>query len=265
MQRIVLLGASNLSLGFESVVSLCQLQLEKKPRHIYFAMGHGRSYGNWSRLFSRKLPGILQCGLWDALNELKEVEENLRTVALLTDIGNDLLYGATPRELSTWVRRCVEQLQEQHTKIVLALPPIRSIESISAWRFVFFRTLFFPKATKNLSQLLNEVTELNSLLEDLAKTHSLILKEPHNDWYGFDPIHIRRRLRTTAWHNLLNPLLPDSRQSDSKTIPMTISSRLKKTIRPEYATYRQHFGKADREVRVTQPCYEYENLKISVF
>ena len=110
MQRIVLLGASNLTQGFETIVSLCGAHQGRDPVHIYTAMGHGRSYGNWSRYFLRKLPGILQCGLWDALNESPAKDENQQTVALLTDIGNDLLFGMSPEELVAWVRDCVEKL-----------------------------------------------------------------------------------------------------------------------------------------------------------
>ena len=38
------------------------------PLEFVSACGHGRSYGIESKLFGRRLIGITQCGMWDALD-----------------------------------------------------------------------------------------------------------------------------------------------------------------------------------------------------
>ena len=71
-----------------------------QPLDILAALGHGRGYGLESRVLGRRLPPILECGLWEALDRRPPCE----TAALLTDIGNDLVLGAEPEQLIEWVR-----------------------------------------------------------------------------------------------------------------------------------------------------------------
>ncbi|MCZ6542107.1 MAG: hypothetical protein O6768_00410, partial [Planctomycetota bacterium] len=88
--RVVLLGASNLTRGISRAVGIAQAILGT-PLEVLIAMGHGRSYGQRSRVLGRSLPGIVDCGLWDALLH----GSGRPTYALLTDIGNDVMYGAS--------------------------------------------------------------------------------------------------------------------------------------------------------------------------
>jgi hypothetical protein len=37
----------------------------------------------------------------------------------------------------------------------------------------------------------------------LALEHGARLVEPSPSWYGFDPIHVRRRMRSKAWSQIL--------------------------------------------------------------
>ncbi|RPI77043.1 MAG: hypothetical protein EHM45_10680 [Desulfobacteraceae bacterium] len=55
---MVLLGASNLTLGFPWVVKLAQ-ELNGDSIEIWAALGYDRSYGRQSRVLGRVLPGIL--------------------------------------------------------------------------------------------------------------------------------------------------------------------------------------------------------------
>ena len=87
-RRVVLLGASNLTKGIGTVVETA-CRTWGQPLEVHAALGHGRSYGRTTSLLGRQLPGILECGLWPALERTPGVP----TAALVTDIGNDLLYG----------------------------------------------------------------------------------------------------------------------------------------------------------------------------
>src|SRR5947207_14876376 len=88
VSRVVALGASNLTRGLRIVVSTAR-QTWGPDIEIFGALGHGRSYGADSRVFVRRLPGILQSGLWRDLAARPPVP----TRALVTDVGNDILYG----------------------------------------------------------------------------------------------------------------------------------------------------------------------------
>ena len=56
--RIVALGASNLTRGFQTLVSTARGAWGPYVE-VLAALGHGRSYGAPSRLVFRTLPGIL--------------------------------------------------------------------------------------------------------------------------------------------------------------------------------------------------------------
>ncbi len=84
---VVLLGASNLTRGISTVVGMAR-GIVGEPSEFLIAMGHGRSYGQRSSVLGRSLPGITQCGLWEALRHARGP-----TSALITDIGNDVIYG----------------------------------------------------------------------------------------------------------------------------------------------------------------------------
>ena len=99
-RRVILLGASNLTRSFPTVVATVR-QTWPAPVEIMAAMGHGRSYGQDSSVLGKKISGIFPCALWQDLQN----RPSLPTAALVTDIGNDMLYGVSPDQMLDWVER----------------------------------------------------------------------------------------------------------------------------------------------------------------
>ena len=106
--RVVLLGASNLTRSFPQVVATARA-LAGEPIEVVAALGHGRSFGLRSRVLARSLPGIVGCGLWAALDG---APARARTLALVTDVGNDIVYGVGVETIREWVETCVSRLEE---------------------------------------------------------------------------------------------------------------------------------------------------------
>ena len=46
--------------------------------------------------------------------------------------------------------------------------------------------------------------EVDAGLRELAKRQGCQVVSPRGEWYGFDPIHVRRRHRATAWSEMLS-------------------------------------------------------------
>jgi hypothetical protein len=202
-RRVVLVGASNLTRGMATAIQTAQAIWEQ-PLEIMVAAGLGRSYGLTSRILGRSLPSILSCGLWENL----QAGRALPTTALLTDIGNDLLYGASVKQLVTWVETCIERLRKCCQEIVLARLPMDSIGCLNPWKFAFMRRLLFPGSRITLNQIQERAMEVDQQLLSLSRNHELHTVQPQSSWYGMDPIHVRARYLGVAWPELLGRWVP---------------------------------------------------------
>ncbi len=104
-QRVVILGASNVLRSISTVLATAE-RLRGQPLDFLAAAGHGRSYGLTSRVLGRSLPAIRACALWETIFRRPQVP----TVSLVTDVGNDLLYGASVETIASWVEECLTKL-----------------------------------------------------------------------------------------------------------------------------------------------------------
>ena len=196
--RVVLLGASNLTRGFAHVLRAASFHLSQ-PLQVYTAQGHGRSYGQASFMAFRALPGILTSRIWTALSSAPSPP----THALVTDIGNDLLYGIDPATVARWVGTCIDRLREYDARIVLTGLPLGSLRRTSAWNLALHKRLAFPFCRLSAVQLLEHATALDAALSELAASRDICWVEPSIEWYGFDPIHIRWSAQKLAWQTIL--------------------------------------------------------------
>ena len=210
--RAVLIGASNLTRGMATSLKTVQT-IWQQPTEILVAAGLGRSYGLTSRILGRSLPSILTCGLWERL----EQGRSLPTAALLTDVGNDLLYGASVKQLVSWVETCLERLQPFCETVVLARLPLASLDRLGDFKYAMMRRLLFPGSQLTRKETVERAAEVDLQLADLAKKCGILTVQPSIDWYGFDPIHIRRACYETAWSCLLKGWAPKKEFLGAKT------------------------------------------------
>jgi hypothetical protein len=210
VQRVVLLGASNLTRGISTVVRLAQLAFEG-PLEVLAALGAGRSYGMASRVLVRELPGIDDCALWEALDR----GPRRPTSALVTDIGNDIFYGASADQIVGWVERALDRLSAHDARIVMTLLPAGNAEQISAWRFRLMRRIMFRSCTLELDEVHATILEINKRLQAISRERSIQIVAQRAEWYGFDPIHIRFDRWPRAWSEILSTWRRDSKKNFS--------------------------------------------------
>jgi hypothetical protein len=224
--RLVFLGASNVARDFPTVVTTARELLAPAvgagPVQIFSAVGHGRSYGTWSRVFLvRDLPGITRCGLWTDLEEQVQEEQVQRDgsanrdadpplYALLTDIGNDLAYGVDAGTLAGWVETCLERLAALGACTVMTLLPLDRLRRLPPWQLQLLRLVFFPTHRISYDRTRRSLEELQDRLRDLAGRFRVPVLEPDADWFGVDPLHFRRGRRRRAWRAVLGQWRPES-------------------------------------------------------
>ena len=194
---VVLLGASNLARGFAAAVAVSG---RVRPHRLLIAGGRGRAYSRASALFVRGLPSISDCGLWRQLDRLAKEGYDLH--ALVTDLGNDLVYGASVNETMQAVARVVSHLRQVDAHVVVTPPPVSSLERFPIVWLDTVRRSFFPGSTLSASVILERVYGLDEALRGLANELDLTLVEQDPGWYGLDPIHHRHSRQFAAFSTM---------------------------------------------------------------
>lgn len=250
--RYILLGASNLTIGFPLLVENLR---SAGDCDIFAAGGFGRSYGSRSRFLFRALPGIIECGLWD---EVAEAGDASRIRALVTDIGNDLPYGYSPDQITGWVVVCLERLRAMNAEIIVTLPPVESVQNLSRWRYGLIRRCFFPNCRIPFAEMRDAAVELHTSIAELAEHNADHVVSLPGDWYGFDPIHIRRRQRPAAWRTILSHWsavdLPEPLRAPPPSIKRAVH-RSREQVREVRGVEQRH----------KQPAIRLDGMTVSLF
>lgn len=199
ISRLVVLGASNLTLGLSAVLSNARSAFGPEIE-VLVALGYGRSYGAPSTIAIRTLPGILESGLWREL----EKRPKANTRGLITDVGNDILFGFSPEQILAWVKETANRLLSHTADVVLTDLPRASIRRLSPRAFLFFRTLFFPPCRLAREEVFERVDRVNEGLAGIAASMGLRFVHLREDWYDFDPIHIRPKAWPVAWRHIIS-------------------------------------------------------------
>jgi len=199
--RLIVLGASNVAKSLGVLVQVAE-QRFAAPLEIVTATGRGRSYGNASWFLARSLPSILTCEVWDHLAQ----HPNLNSYAVITDVGNDLLYEFTAEQIAAWVEQCVIRLKQHTHRIVLTGLPIHNVKRITPAKFLLFRTLFFPRTKIPLEEVQANALRLHDHLRAIAARHEIHFVTIQKQWYSVDPIHWKLAARPEVWNTFLTPL-----------------------------------------------------------
>jgi hypothetical protein len=252
--QVILLGGSNLARGISTIVEIAR-QIAGGNADFLIAKGHGRSYGKRSTILGRGLPGIIECGLWDALDP----DEGRQTYALITDIGNDVAYGAPVAAIAGWVDSCVERLAAARARIVVTPLPIESLRRLSPWRYKLARSIMFPGARFSLDEAFGHCLELDELVRALAGTREVRLVEQKGSWYGLDPIHIRMRHHVAAWTHIMSAWV------DSEAPPLPIRRSVRRSLKLRTVTPQRWWLLGSQRVR-SQPAARLDDgSTISLF
>jgi hypothetical protein len=199
--RVVLLGASNLSIMFPTVVATARATFAQ-PLEMFVAKGFGRSYGQQSKFFGKKFPGILQSHLWSAMERTTPSS----SVAILADIGNDLAYEAPVGRIIGWVQQALDRLQTRGAQVVLNNIPLESLRRVGVARYHIFREALFPSCKLGRRELLRRAEGLSKALIDVGEQRKIPIFAGESAWYGVDPIHPRWSAAGRIWARMLGEL-----------------------------------------------------------
>lgn len=210
--RVVALGASNLTRGFQTIVSTSR-SVWGSDVEVLAALGHGRSYGAPSNFMFRTLPSILKSSLWTELAS----RPPMATRGLVTDVGNDILYGFSVERTLGWVEEALVRLRTVTHDIVLTDLPLSSIRRLSNGKFLAFRSVLSPACRLSLTEVIERAGRVNEGLVQLSASYGTKFFRLDPAWYGFDPIHLRPSQWRSAWQQILGAQ-PEAKPGSGSTI-----------------------------------------------
>jgi len=251
-QNVVLLGASNLVLGWQALTASLR-QVTEVPINLNVALGMGRSYVKTSAFWFRRLPAIRSCGLWDQLPR----DSANPPLVLITDLGNDIVYLFEPDEIADSVRQCLRQILDWRSdaKIVMTGLPLASLTRTGKLQFQIAKTILFPGCPLSRTTLLERSLSLDHLVRQMAVEFDIPLIDPEPHWYGFDPIHVLPTFRGVAFQKYFAAF---------ELTPRTMNSRASAKVRMELPTAaaRTVFG---RNRIVEQPVFRSSEIVVSAW
>lgn len=260
LTRVILLGASNATRGlphlFETARALFDPAID-----MLAAIGHGRSYGASSRALFRRLPGILDCDLWNALDRAPQTRPARRTAALVTDIGNDIIYGRTPTQLLDWVNATLDRLETHCDSIAISALPIENIERIPLWHAKLVQYMTYPARDLPVERAIERARAVDLGVRRIADERRAVLIEPDVEWYRFDPIHIRAGRWPDAALAMLMPLDAEARRNPPAA---AVSPSLRNRLRLHTAMPQQ-FRIAGFRFRCRQPVRTIAGSTLSLY
>lgn len=250
-QTIILLGASNLTLGWKPALRALQATVPG-PLDVRVSLGMGRSYVDWSGFWLRRLPGIANCGLWDSLPKTASKPP----LVLVTDLGNDIVYMHSPETIFQTATDCIRKIQtwRSDARIVLTGLPLASLRSVGPVRFVIARSILFPGCGMPFEEIVEKSVALDQSIRQFAQANNFPCIIPPGEWYRADPIHVIPPLREQVFRLFFSHWNPERLFSaEPKTLP---AARLPTSALRTIAGF---------ERRAQQPVFQSPELVVSAW
>ncbi len=192
-----------------------QACLQPRPVEVMIATGPGRGYCVPGGLLTVVYPPIQSSRIFEAARE--KFASGYRVIALVTDIGNDIMYGVSPEVLIETVQQVFTRLHSMNAEIFYTTLPEKFEKGISPAWFYILRTLLVPGSRVPYEKAIAGITEVNRFLKEFAQKSCHRI--PGLDRYlGFDEIHYGWFSAQKAWTHVAGAMLEVMGLSASKKI-----------------------------------------------
>lgn len=229
--RILVLGASNVVLHLPAIERAVRRRLGKGVELLVVG-GLGRSYGLPTRVLLRSLPAVVESDVWRWLAHSPRRPLH----ALVTDVGNDVLYGEPVDRILGWVDTCLARLESFNARIAVMRLPMSRLARVTPSGYAWLRRMFYPTRRVPYAAAMERAGQLDDGLVRLGLAHGATTIAPEAAWYGLDPIHIRRRSGDKAWDSIVADLLREPTRDSpcgatTAGAPMTAEAHQRSTRR----------------------------------
>jgi len=201
---VLLLGGRNLARADRVIETRLRRGLAPHEVQVLKAAGPGRAYCVAGGFLHVRYPPIPVCGVLAAAAERARAGD--RVVALVTDIGNDIMYGVPVGRVVDTLADLFAQLRAMNARIITTTIPVCMREDVSEIRFRLLRTILFPSSTVSYEKAHEAVRRVNGFLDVQADTRVGVLSDMRC-YTGFDRIHFGFLRSHRAWTEITDVML----------------------------------------------------------
>ncbi len=201
---LIFLGASNLSRACFALSRHMKVCLHPRPVEVLIASGPGRAYRASGGLLNVTYPPILSSEIFEAAQE--RAKSGTQVIALVTDIGNDIMYGVPVEEVISTLQQVFAKLQTMNGEIFYTTLPVAFEKGVHPLWFYILRSLLLPFSRVSYDEATAGIIEANQFLKKSASRHCHWI--PDMDCYlGYDEIHYGWLRAHHAWSHVAKVML----------------------------------------------------------
>ena len=200
----ILFGASNLARSFYGLKLSIKRCIHPRSANFIHAMGPGRGYLSQGGILNTTYPPIIDCGILESIQKIRK--PNQQIIALITDIGNDIMYGIHSEKIIEGLQSILDTLGEVTKNIFITPIPINLKNDIGEFYFRVLRCIFFPKSSIKYSQTLESIKIINQFILHSSNKKITIINGMEQ-FSGLDKIHYSFFKSHLAWAHIANKLI----------------------------------------------------------
>ena len=220
--QFILLGASNLSIAKYGIQRYFRTRFTANYNSTLIASGPGRAYCVSGGIFVVNYPPLKNSQAISLGRE--KSSEHSQTIALIADIGNDILYGVPAQKIIRDLDKLIQELSN-FCSHVFALPiPCKKIEQLSHWKINLLKKILFPKSKLSPENIIASIHSINHYLSQLNNPRITLLK-PMDDSMGWDHIHYGIFNLHTTWAQITAQITKDLSYCHNRKINQSLMFR----------------------------------------
>ncbi len=219
--HFILLGASNLA---RAQFGLNHHFEKSFPNLIStsIASGPGRAYCVSGGIFGLNYPPLKTS---EIINAGREKSSNYRqTISLISDIGNDIMYGVPVQKLIQDLEKSILNLSEFCSHVFTIPIPCKKIETLSDWQINALKKILFPKCELSPEKIISSIQTVNQFLSEL-NTPKFTLLKTMDDCIGWDRAHYGISKMHIAWTKIIDQIAQELSIKPNRNINQALMFR----------------------------------------
>jgi hypothetical protein len=200
----VLLGASNLARAYSA---LTRYLTKNIPQGQFVnALGPGRGYCARGGLLNFSYTPIGECRVMKSAEKFSQKGGNV--AVLLTDIGNDIMYGVQEQVLIQCLDGLIEKSLQWNAEVFVTSIHVDVSRDMGRTSFKLLKAFFYPKSSVTFEQADSAVKKVNQYLQNKSEQNkSVHLVSGLGEYCGMDKIHFSLLRSHLAWSRIANEML----------------------------------------------------------